>query len=190
MNKWLQFLGLYLRFGSVGDDQKKQINVNYVSTNSLSFIITNINSELTDGSQFRLVSSSIVNGLRISIIQLPDYAFAELSNLSSVPTWCYKLGPAQLNVLQVNGLVPDSRFPNGFYSNTNKALMDSLQVIYLLANKPRIVKQAQDGSYYLDSQTQITNSGQFASNLVGYVYELSVPNFVFMARRNGKPVLL
>ena len=188
MNKWLQFLGLYLRFGSVCNDQKRLISVNYVSVNSLSYIITNINKELTNGLQFKLVSHKIVNGVPVSIIKLPDYVFADLADV--VPSWCYRLGSAQLNILQVNGLVPDNKLPNGHYSSPNKALIDCLQVIYLLTNKPQIIKQAQDGSYYLVSQTQLTNSGQFVSNLVGYVYELSVPNFVFMARRHNKPILL
>ena len=188
MNKWLQFLGLYLRFGSVDNEQIKQISIDYVSVNSLSYIITNINKELNNGVQFKLISHKTVNGVPTTKIQLPDYAFTNLSEV--VPSWCYRLASSQLNILQVNGLVPNSVLPDGKYSSKNKALIDSLQIIYLLANKPQIIQQTQDGSYYLVNQTQLTNSSQFVSNLVGYVYELSVPNFVFMARCHNKPFLL
>jgi hypothetical protein len=191
MNKWLQFMGLFLRFGKITNTTTQLISINYVSTNSLSYIITNINSELTDGSQFKLISHSIVDGVSVTIVKIPSYALADLMALNGiVPAWCYRLGGAQLNILQVNGIVPDTKLPNGIYSTKNKALIDSLQIIYLLANKPRIIQPSTDGSYSLVTQSQPSIASQFISSLVGYVYEMSVPNFIFMARRRNKPVFI
>jgi hypothetical protein len=191
MNKWLQFMGMFMRYGKITNLVDGLTTISYVSVNSLSWIITKINNELPVDKQFKLINSSTVDGVTTTIVKIPNYAILILNGIDNkLPSWCYKLSVSQLNILLVEGLVSPNKFPYEKYTTKNKSLADSLQAINLLANKPRIISKEVDGSYYLDIQTTITNNNQFVSTLIGYVYELSVPNFIFMARRKNKPLLI
>lgn len=186
MNKWLPFLGLYLRYGSVFNQSGNLINLSSMAIEQLASIVNGLNYELRNDVQIKIMSYNIdSNGLANTIIHLPDFVMNDLTSMSGLPSWCLHLGATQMALLLCDNLLPSVPF-----TTSNKNLIDSLQAAYLLAGKPMVVNQLQGGLYYLAAQIQPTTVNQSISNFVGYVHELSVQNFVFMARRHGKPVLI
>jgi len=183
MNKWLPLCGLFFRYGGVFNSSSKIISITTISIERLVSVVNGLNNELKNDVQLKILSYNIdSNGLATTLIKVPDFVFADLS--ANVPQWCYRLNAQQLVILLCDQYLPS----NSVYSTENKILIDSLQALYLLAGQPFIVKQLQNGQYYLDEQGELTNTNQFSSEFVGIIYELRIQNFIFMVRKDDKPL--
>jgi hypothetical protein len=174
MNKWLQFLGLFQRLGKKNGSQI--VEITGVVIEKLMSTINGLNRELQNDVQLKVLSY-VSSPTPITLIWCPIWVYTDLTPLP--PQWCYRLGHNQL----------EEYLGNYSLKHSNKDYIDALQALYLLAGKQYNIVPI-NSEYKLEPQQPISSEFGFVSLYNGLVYEVSVPNLVYMVRRDNKPILV
>ena len=195
-NKLLEFFGIYLSIGKIVNDVGIKIPIkNYnIKTNLIEMLkYLDINYK---------INTSDNRYLFINDVNLCNYFTQFLSiNKRIIPTWCNTLSHKQANILLQRILDCSGTFlDNGniTYYTYSKSFANSIQILALLTEKSANIISSKDSmsdkvKYFITIETSNINMNTYTGlntkegilKYDGYVYCITVPNGIFMTRKDN-----
>lgn len=207
MDSWLELLGIYLAEGLV--DSSKCIRI-AIHKDMVKTKLEEVLSKL--GYEYKIYDNE-TDYMYIRDLQLSDYMTQFVGSFNKfIPEWCYTLSKRQ-SVLLLNGLLLcdgyDSRKCSWEYYTGSKKLADGVQILAFMSGQTAQIsikhlqceeiikgdKTVRNSSqyriyismYHLDKEPLVGGDITTEEKLIDYegkVYCITVPNHVFLTRRN------
>lgn len=195
MNTWIKFFGIYLAHGATVRDKYVSINI----TNPL--INTMLLEVLHDLGYDYSIYETHPNFMYVTNKQLATYlAEYEDINMRTLPEWCFSLSRNQSSLLlhYIMLCIADCSYRSYWVAQTqSKSFAGAIQCLAIMSDRVAKVEEhsLNDNKFY-KIYIMNANHKQYTEPLVkadaeqlvsytGPVYCITVPNNVFMVRRNG-----
>jgi DNA-directed RNA polymerase beta subunit len=189
MNLWLSFLGMWIKYGYIFNDNITGIRINTYDNNDCNYdlykIITNL------GYNFAIYEEKLEIEDKQLSVYLSSLIITDKEKSKRLPEWTWQMSQQQaiklIDSLKINGAL---------YSKTN-ILADDFSRLCLHAGLNGVKSHIEDNESYYSWKITMNNNDVIANKYVkedytydfeGPVYCLSVSTEVFMVRRNGKCV--
>jgi len=182
MDAWLEFIGLFI-------SNKTDNNISYIGINTANNIIKDKVMDVLK----RLNILPYIFEQEQFIVYIYDYQIAEyLNKCSNIPEWCFSLSKRQ-SCLLLNAILLGSQTDaeSNIEYRTELDVASEIQIIAFMAEKAAEIKIDKYNTVVISDQNKFkeplvggATSVEDIFEYTGMLYCLTVPNHVFLTRRN------